>query len=83
LAVYLHGCLLAYQYRQTHTAFQQLNAWFNTNLLSLNYNKTQFIQFRSTNNQTQLDISYNNRYIPNDTNTRYSGITIHSFIHLL
>jgi hypothetical protein len=33
------------------SAFQQLNAWFNINL-SLNCNKTQFIQFRTTNNQT-------------------------------
>jgi hypothetical protein len=30
------------------------------NLLLLNYNKTQYIQFRTTNSQTiQLDISYN------------------------
>jgi hypothetical protein len=62
------------------SAFQQLNAWFNTNLLSLKYNKTQFIQFRTTSNQTQLDISYNNRYIPNDTNTRFLGITIDSSV---
>jgi hypothetical protein len=42
------------------SAFQQLNVWFNINLLSLNYNKIQFIQFRTTNNQTtELDISYN------------------------
>jgi hypothetical protein len=61
------------------SALQQLNTWFNINLLSLNYNKTQFIQFRTTNNQmTQLDISYNNRYIPNDTNTRFLGITVDS-----
>jgi hypothetical protein len=39
------------------SAFQQLNAWFIINLLSLNYNKTQFIQFTTTNNQTtQLDV---------------------------
>jgi hypothetical protein len=59
--------------------FQQLNAWFNINLLSLNYNKTQFIPFVTTNNQTtHLDISYNNRYIPDDTNTQFLGITIDS-----
>jgi hypothetical protein len=28
------------------SSFKQLNAWFNINLLSLNYNKTQYIQFR-------------------------------------
>jgi hypothetical protein len=61
------------------SAFQQLNAWININFLSLNYNRTQFIQFRTTNNQTtHLDISYNNRYIPNDTNTGFLGITVDS-----
>ena len=29
------------------TAFVQLNEWFNANLLTLNYNKTQYIQFRT------------------------------------
>jgi hypothetical protein len=67
------------KFKNLISAFQQLNAWFNVNLLSLNYNKTKFIQFRTTNNQTtHLDISYNNRYIPNDTNTRFLGITIDS-----
>jgi hypothetical protein len=61
------------------SSFKQLNAWFNINLLSLNYNKTQYIQFRTTNSQIiQLYISYNNRYITNDTNTRFLGIIIDS-----
>jgi hypothetical protein len=34
------------------SSFRQLNEWFNINLLSLNYNKTQYIQFRTTNSQT-------------------------------
>jgi hypothetical protein len=52
------------------SSFKQLNAWFDINLLSLNYNKTQYIQFRTINSQTiQFDISYNNRYITNYTNT--------------
>jgi hypothetical protein len=32
------------------SSFQQLNAWYNINL-SLNYNKTQYIQFRTTKSQ--------------------------------
>jgi hypothetical protein len=39
------------EFKNLISAFQQLNAWFNINL-SLDYNKTQFIQFRTTNNQT-------------------------------
>jgi hypothetical protein len=60
-------------------AFEQLNTWFNTNLLSSNYNKMQYVQFQTTNSlTTQIDISYNNRYIVNNTNTRFLGITFDS-----
>jgi hypothetical protein len=60
-------------------SFEQLNVWFNTNLLSLNYNKMQYVQFRTTNSlPTQVDISYKNKYIVNDTNTRFLGITTDS-----
>jgi hypothetical protein len=31
------------------SSFRKLDDWFKTNLLSLNYNKTQFIQFRTLN----------------------------------
>jgi hypothetical protein len=59
-------------------SFKQLKAWFNINLLSLNYNKTQYIQFTTIDSQTiQFDISYN-RYITNNTNTRFLGTTVDS-----
>jgi hypothetical protein len=58
-------------------SFKQLNELANINLLSLNYNKAQYIQFRTTNCQTiQLDISYNNRYIVNNINTWLLGIIV-------
>jgi hypothetical protein len=45
------------------SSLQQLNALFNNNSLSLNYNRIQYIKFRTTNSQTiQLDMSYNNRH---------------------
>jgi hypothetical protein len=45
-------------------SFEQLNACFNINLLSLNYNKTQYVHFRTNNSLIpQADISYKNRYI--------------------
>jgi hypothetical protein len=59
-------------------SFEQLNAWFNINLLSLNYNKTQYVHFRTNSLIPQVDISYKNRYIVNDTITRFLGITIDS-----
>jgi hypothetical protein len=61
------------------SSFKQLNEWSDINFLSLNYNKTQYIHFRTTNSQTiQLDISYNNICISNDINTRFLGITVDS-----
>jgi hypothetical protein len=60
------------------SSFRQLDDWFKTNLLLLNY-KTQFIQFRTINSLTvQLDMSYNYKYIIHNTNTLFLGITIDS-----
>jgi hypothetical protein len=60
-------------------SFEQLNAWFSINLLSLNYDKTRCVHFRTNNSLIpQIDISYKNRYIVNDTITRFLGITIDS-----
>jgi hypothetical protein len=61
------------------SSYDQLNVWFNTNLLSLNYNKTQYIQFGTTNSPIiQLDISHNNKYVVNNINTRFLGIIVDS-----
>jgi exonuclease III len=57
--------------------FKQLHRWFNANLLSLNYNKTQFVQFCTTNSSiTQIEISHNNKCIVNSSNTRFLGIIL-------
>jgi hypothetical protein len=60
-------------------SFEQLNAWFSINLLSLNYDKTRYVHFRTNNSLIpQVEISYKNRYIFNDTITRFWGITTDS-----
>jgi hypothetical protein len=60
-------------------SFEQLNVWVNANLLSLNFNKTQYIQFKTTNSITmQIDTSYNNKHIANNTHTKFLGITVAS-----
>jgi hypothetical protein len=60
-------------------SFEQLNAWFSINLLSLNYNKTQYVHFRTNNSLIpRVDINYKNRYILNDTITLFLGITVDS-----
>jgi hypothetical protein len=62
------------------SSFEQLNMWFNTNL-SLNFNKTQYLQFKTTNSLTiPIHISCNNKYIVNNTETQFLGITIDSSV---
>jgi hypothetical protein len=47
--------------------------------LSLNYDKTRYVHFRTNNSLIpQADISYKNRYIVNDTITQFLDITIDS-----
>jgi hypothetical protein len=48
-------------------------------MLSLSYNKMQYLKFRTSNCQTiQLDNSYNNGYIINGINTRFFYIAVES-----
>jgi hypothetical protein len=57
----------------------QLNEWFNANLLTLNYNKTHFIQFRTrADSCNEISLSYDNNFISNNTNTQFLGIIIES-----
>jgi hypothetical protein len=59
--------------------FHLNNLMHGINLLSLNYNKTQYAHFRTDNSLIpQVDISYKNIYIVNDTIPRFLGITIDS-----
>jgi hypothetical protein len=57
--------------------FFQLNEWFATNLLSLNYDKTQYVHFAPKGTFFHdLTIGYNNKFISNSTNTKFLGIII-------
>jgi hypothetical protein len=48
-------------------------------LLSLNFNKTHYLQFKTTNSSTiEIDISYNNKHIVNNLNSQFLGITVDS-----
>ena len=47
--------------KEINTATAQLNKWFKSNLLSLNLEKTYFLQFLTKNaTATDLNISYEN-----------------------
>ena len=60
--------------------FEQLNRWFNTNLLFLNFSKTEFIKFKTKNiyeYDHDINIEYDNKNISN-----FSHIVLFIFILL-
>lgn len=68
------------QYKNdVNIAFACLNDWFNSNLLTLNYNKTKHVQFaaKSSSNK-ETSVSYHNNTILSSTNVKFLGIVIES-----
>jgi hypothetical protein len=57
--------------------FADINEWFKSNLLSLNFDKTHFLQFQTKNSQ-ELDFNNTllNKYITYITNIKSLGLTI-------
>ena len=61
-----------------NTVFKILSAWFKQNLLSLNFTKTQFTNFTTkNNNQIEININYNNKFIPTITYKKFLSLTVH------
>jgi hypothetical protein len=57
--------------------FAEVNEWFRNNLLSLNLNKTTYLQFQTKYNQKpDLNITLLNNQITKSTNTKFLGLTI-------
>jgi hypothetical protein len=57
--------------------FQDINRWFTTNLLSLNVDKTQFMQFiTKTSSLIDLNIMHGNKEIVNICNAKFLGLTL-------
>jgi hypothetical protein len=57
--------------------FLRFNEWLDANLLSLNYDKTQYVHFTSKGTFFQDSvIGYNNKFISVATNTKFLGIII-------
>jgi hypothetical protein len=58
--------------KDINTAILQLNRWFHSNLLLLNLEETDFLQFLTKNtNATDLHISYENKQISSIHNTKF------------
>jgi hypothetical protein len=57
--------------------FQDINRWFDTNLLSLNLDKTHYMQFINKNSSPiDLNIGHGNKKIANTCNTKFLGLTL-------
>jgi hypothetical protein len=63
--------------KTVNKVIQYINDWFNTNLLSLNLDKTHFIQFVTKNSSSiDLNIMYGNNKIAKVYNTKFLGLTL-------
>jgi hypothetical protein len=57
--------------------FQKFNRWLKANLLTLNFNKTNFIQFSSKHTKTtQVHIKYEGKYIQNTNKASFLGLIV-------
>jgi hypothetical protein len=66
---------------KTNKLFDITNEWFATNLLTINYRKTCFLQFQ-TKNSKMLDfqVSYSNIQISNNSNVPFLGLKIDNLL---
>jgi hypothetical protein len=63
--------------KSVNKIIQDINEWFNTNLLSLNLDKTYFIQFVTKNSSSlNFNIMHGNKKIANVYNTEFLGLTL-------
>lgn len=57
--------------------FLDINRWFKTHLLSLNFSKTHGLEFRTRNfNNNNINVCYNNDCISNTTYTKFLGLIV-------
>ena len=64
------------------TAFNFINEWLNTNLLSINFNETHYVQFITKNKpKSDIKITYNNKHISTISSIKFLGICINDTIN--
>jgi hypothetical protein len=56
---------------------EQLNDWFNANLLLLNFEQTGFIHFKTMNaGEINGNLQYENKFIANLSDTKFLGLCL-------
>ena len=64
---------------KVHTLFYKINNRFQTNLLSLNFDETNFLQFLTKNSlELVIHVSYENKQIVNIYNIKFLGLSMDS-----
>jgi hypothetical protein len=68
------------QYRSdVDDSFVHLNDWFNSNLLTLNFSKTKYVQFVTKSSFNSItSVTYHNNVILSSTNVKFLGLAIES-----
>jgi hypothetical protein len=62
--------------------FEHSNTWFTLSLLSLNFDKTYFIHFKTKNTRSlDIRVEYDNRFIANTYFTRFLELTIDNMLY--
>ena len=65
--------------KNVYIVFITLNKWLRANQLSVNCNKTNYVQFITKRNMSvNLKISFNNNFITNSSYTKLLGVTMHN-----
>jgi len=63
--------------KSVNKIIQDINEWFNTNLLLLNLDKAHFIQFvTKKSSSTDFNITYEKKKIPKVYNTKFLGLML-------
>ena len=59
--------------------FQHINEWFSANLLSLNLDKTNYMQFVTKNSSSvDFNVTYGNKKMANTCNRKFLGLTLNN-----
>jgi hypothetical protein len=61
--------------RNLNQTFKDINTWFNANSLTLNFNKTQYVEFQPMNyHNVTTQISYDQTKLTNVTESKFLGL---------
>jgi hypothetical protein len=67
------------QYKNyVNNSFARLSDWLDSNLLSLNFNKTKHVQFGAKLSTCEICVNYHNKAILGGTNAKFLGVVIES-----